>query len=1003
MTQTSSLHSYKPTDQTSNSQSQPNFERDCPGVEIQRGNIYTIILEELDRDVHSGATENHVLMKKINEKRVKLPTDLITFITSSGAISKYNTRFKRSFRNPVSLEVGSELVLSSVSSDDLNEAWAAVQRDLSVDTVVLQGAVALSPDLDRVKEVLNKAKSEANCQEFKVDVRFIPGISGPSETKVRMVGYTETVNKLKDVLNDYQMNQVEVQDAVNLPHPELVGCFDGVLSLIGMKQTKVTLKSLHFPCPYVLLSGPRCHVQEAKQALTSTLASLTIDTLVLDGPGAQRYFQAKGKVIKYLIETSCHVLIRELQDVTSTGVKTKSPSISSTDVTPRLSIPRWHSKTAVNITHNKTSLKIKLGNLEDEEVNVLVIPMLNKQLASTKIGKHLLKKAGSRIMIDFTLMTAKHTFKAGDVLQIDASQSLGCSKLFFIECLPWDEIRGESVQALSNGLKKCLDLCVRQGFSSVAFPVIGPGVLLKYPLREAIQVLTGSIRQFGSSTLSSSLSTIHVVIQPGNRNSEQCYQDVYRHLSASMNQGDQVIFRSLASDLDDVTITVGGGVKLQVVLGDISCETTDAVVNTTNFVDFQRDGVCKDIITKAGPQLEAFLRTAIVNSGEVFKTEPGSFPCKAILHVYGENNASIVERLVCHIIELCESSGYKSVAIPAICTGGGGMDPGVIARAILQGVKTATSSTSLCLLTNIRLVLIEVKVFLAFKRQATQLFPSDVFNTVSVSTAQLTNIPQQQTVVSVNADQSCVPTTSSNQQQKSAFMFLGLHRKNVDDAMTKLGNLYQAQCSTVAFSREDLQDLTQEDMNNLSQLVEILGLYMQKDQSGLGSLTVSGLKEGVNQVIQVIHTISLLRREVRAKEEEHLYSRVAWCIMGDSGEWERLPKRANRNLEKKLTLPLYWDTMAQVENLKVVALNPFSAEYQTVEKAFRRTVTMTIKKIERLQNIHLRWAYEVYKKHISDKNGRRGAGEKILYHGTSQDNCDSIIKTGFNRRFAGQN
>ena len=48
------------------------------------------------------------------------------------------------------------------------------------------------------------------------------------------------------------------------------------------------------------------------------------------------------------------------------------------------------------------------------------------------------------------------------------------------------------------------------------------------------------------------------------------------------------IFRSLTSDLDDITMTVGGGAKLQLVFGDITNETTDIVVNTTNFVDFDR-------------------------------------------------------------------------------------------------------------------------------------------------------------------------------------------------------------------------------------------------------------------------------------------------------------------------------------------------------------------------------------------------------------------------------
>ena len=61
-------------------------------------------------------------------------------------------------------------------------------------------------------------------------------------------------------------------------------------------------------------------------------------------------------------------------------------------------------------------------------------------------------------------------------------------------------------------------------------------------------------------------------------------------------------------------------------------------------------------------------------------------------------------------------------------------------------------------------------------------------------------------------------------------------------------------------------------------------------------------------------------------------------------------------------------------------------------------------KIERLQNVHLCRAYEAQRKRISAKNAPvGGAGEKSLYHGTTGDNCDAIMKTGFNRSFAGQN
>lgn len=77
------------------------------------------------------------------------------------------------------------------------------------------------------------------------------------------------------------------------------------------------------------------------------------------------------------------------------------------------------------------------------------------------------------------------------------------------------------LQALVNGLKRCLDLCVQQKYTSVAFPVIGPGIVLKYPLSEAIQVLTKEIKQFGLTASSSSVVTIHVVIKPDDRSVEK--------------------------------------------------------------------------------------------------------------------------------------------------------------------------------------------------------------------------------------------------------------------------------------------------------------------------------------------------------------------------------------------------------------------------------------------------------------------------------------------------
>lgn len=57
-----------------------------------------------------------------------------------------------------------------------------------------------------------------------------------------------------------------------------------------------------------------------------------------------------------------------------------------------------------------------------------------------------------------------------------------------------------------------------------------------------------------------------------------------------------------------------------------------------------------------------------------------------------------------------------------------------------------------------------------------------------------------------------------------------------------------------------------------------------------------------------------------------------------------------------------------------------------------------------MQNVHLRRAYEVQKKRISDKNRLEGgAGEKLLYHGTTSSNSKLIVQRGFDRRYSGKN
>ncbi|KAI4888864.1 hypothetical protein NFI96_032283, partial [Prochilodus magdalenae] len=655
-----------------------------------------------------------------------------------------------------------------------------------------------------------------------------------------------------------------------------------------------------------------------------------------------------------------------------------------------------------------------------EQVDVLVVPMLKTNLKSTAVGKCLLEKAGEQLKTNFDDAKGKHLFRLmpGDVLDVDGTP-LGCNKVFFIECVPWTQITVDVEKVLCNGLEQALSLCEQQGWSSIAMPVIGPGPALSVPVKDATNILTEVISTFGRSGSKGSLKTIRIAIMPNYPDSEEIYQAIFTSLSAQMvdqmGQGKcPKVFQSLSSEIEEIKVTVGR-CQLHLVLGDISNEVTDAVVNTTNFNDFQTD-VCSDILTVAGPQVQDALTGVRVNKGEIFTTQPGNFP-----------NAS---------------DGYQSVAIPAICAGKGGLEARLVAQSILQGVKDAALGVNFRHLKTIRIVILKINVFLEFKAMAQELFVTQM--TAPAPLRPFTAATRGHQPSSLTIDLSSLVQSLPVQQSSTAeFLVMGSTPENVSGACRELRRTYERECASQSYSAEVVRHLGQDELDQIKNNVDSLGISIT--QQWPNEFVVKGLSNGVNEINRVMQ--GALVRQMTERDQDALFARVSWCILGSHGDWERLPKKANHQLENKnvtdgvmdaqgrmwkvnlirmeataigapstvaklkrlenlsdFSFPLYWDSMAPGETLKLFPLASSSAEYQRVKSDFKRTAQKTVLKIERIQNVHLRRAYEVRKKELQDKNGSPvGAGEKVLYHGTSDTACSSIQRSNFDRRYAGQN
>lgn len=120
---------------------------------------------------------------------------------------------------------------------------------------------------------------------------------------------------------------------------------------------------------------------------------------------------------------------------------------------------------------------------------------------------------------------------------------------------------------------------------------------------------------------------------------------------------------------------------MELVQGDITRETTDAIVNAANSELLPGGGVCGAIHQAAGPALEEECRKARrehgrVPAGSAVATPGGKLPARYVIHAVGPvwagGNASEPEKLARAYrdsIRVADELGLKSIAFPAISTG----------------------------------------------------------------------------------------------------------------------------------------------------------------------------------------------------------------------------------------------------------------------------------------------------------------------------------------------
>jgi O-acetyl-ADP-ribose deacetylase (regulator of RNase III) len=137
--------------------------------------------------------------------------------------------------------------------------------------------------------------------------------------------------------------------------------------------------------------------------------------------------------------------------------------------------------------------------------------------------------------------------------------------------------------------------------------------------------------------------------------------------------------------------------RIQVVQGDITEESVDAIVNAANAHLAHGAGVAGAIVRRGGAVIQAESMKWVKEHGPVTHAEPaytpaGELPCRYVIHavgpVWGEGQEEQKLRsAIDGCLRLAERLKLESIALPAISTGIFGFPKEIAARVILSAIS----------------------------------------------------------------------------------------------------------------------------------------------------------------------------------------------------------------------------------------------------------------------------------------------------------------------------
>uniref|UniRef100_A0A8C7V3U1 Poly [ADP-ribose] polymerase n=1 Tax=Oncorhynchus mykiss TaxID=8022 RepID=A0A8C7V3U1_ONCMY len=717
-----------------------------------------------------------------------------------------------------------------------------------------------------------------------------------------------------------------------------------------------------------------------------------------------------------------------------------------------------------NRTQEGLKIILRKGNIQ-EEYSEGIVNTISEDLDLTKgaVSNAILKAAGPGLQSAATDEARVNRLAYGDIVVTDG-YNLRCQRVIHTVCPHWDQGAGSAEKILRTMIRDCLSEAEKHRLASLSFPAIGTGNM-GFPKGLVSKLLLQEVKDFSQRRNSTHLKEVAIVVHPSDTQTVDCFVREFKGQTqgytwqSSQGAGQSQhpksyvgFFGQVSSPSLGVYSMQMGHVTFEVSSGDISKETSDIIVNSSN-KDFNlKSGVSKSILEGAGLKVELecseIVRSPSFQPCRMIVTSAGSLPCKHIMHIVGQNDPEIIKETVYDVLKKCEEQKFTSVSFPALGTGQGGASPSAVADAMIDAVVDFVKKKKGQYVRSVKILIFQTAMMTEFhksmKRRVGEGVEEKGFFTRFKDTVTTYFMgPSDERSARENfvmAGEEFAPTV---------FQLCAESPQAVSRARDWIENLIVKEQTEKTIKNPYISQLSQGDVEKLQAMQRELTVRIRLERKGPDSLIrLEGLSRDVLTADSLIRDMVLdqERAENRRQAAFLMSSLVEWQYKDHSGTMVSFDMLTNYILEEavrdnskvtikinnedyeanvahkravkfggrrdiellrkdlkddtSVSLPAHWDDM-KGSLLMLVPLTPGSKGYNDIEKEFRKTLlNNTILTIERVQNDSLWKSYQIRKKLLEEKN-KHTNNEKLLFHGTSSDSITQINNHGFNRSYAG--